>query len=528
MKLVDLSETSLSEEIDLYCNVLAGADRSKQLRDFLFSRLAHGLPHRATVRVREVIEAAAALGLGLTPMPKITMQGLERELRDTLLLLSACPLPIPGEILANAVGATLETLRVQLTSSAVASSVLIEDEAWRMVPSPVPLPKADAALCEKGLRALLAFIGDHKYEIAGRKQVYNALAVAQICSLERPHEVARMFIVLDKAVKGLGDKHLVLKAAELAIAASRRALPRTREAAEGEAQAMICGESWALQRIGRLQEAMIAAEKSLKLGQDIAWDRNTAYCEKCIGRLCRIKAEETDDRAERVRLLQLSVSHLQTAIYLFGKSSEFGPTHPDVGDCYSLLGRTYLVAGNRKQAAENVRKATQLLSEPHSKDSLDLSILQGELFESSNREAAEACFEQVLSQESAGDSERSEIAARAYFRRALNRVAMGKKALAKTDFLKAKEIWDILDEFENSSRASWELFKLDGVVPQAASTLLSKESLPVRVAAVQIHQDRLSQYPAKNIARRADPSTEYWIQLIRDARSRAAVESRQW
>jgi hypothetical protein len=175
------------------------------------------------------------------------------------------------------------------------------------------------------------------------------------------------------------------------------------------------------------------------------------------------------------------------------------------------------------------RDRTQYVNElTHSGDYLDLLILQGELLENSDREAAAACYEEVLQQESAGDSERSEIAARAYFRRAINKAALGKKLLAQNDFQKAKELWDALEESENSARASWEIFKLDGAIPQAALTLLSKESVTVRVAAIQMHQDRLNQHSVKRVARRAEPGTEYWIHLIKDARSRVAVESRQW
>ena len=104
-----------------------------------------------------------------------------------------------------------------------------------------------------------------------------------------------MFITIDKPLKAWGDKHLVLDVAELVIGCARRVPSRGRAEVEGEAQAMICGKSWALQRIGRLDEARIAAEKSLELGEDIGWDRNTAYCEKCIGRLYRIMAEEASD-----------------------------------------------------------------------------------------------------------------------------------------------------------------------------------------------------------------------------------------
>src|SRR5436853_3342720 len=101
-------------------------------------------------------------------------------------------------------------------------------------------------------------------------------------------------MTLDKFLKRLGDKHLVHEVAQLSISAARRA-HRTRREVEGEAHALICGLSWVLQRIGSLAQARAFAEASLKLGEDIGWQRNSAFCKKCIGRLYRMEAEQTDD-----------------------------------------------------------------------------------------------------------------------------------------------------------------------------------------------------------------------------------------
>src|SRR5206468_2880638 len=100
-----------------------------------------------------------------------------------------------------------------------------------------------------------------------------------------PPSVADVYFKIEKLLKRRGDKHLVLQTAQLAIDASRRAHLRTPDIAKYEAHALICGQSWVFQRIGRLPEARIAAEKSLQLGVDIGWERNTAYCTKCLGRL---------------------------------------------------------------------------------------------------------------------------------------------------------------------------------------------------------------------------------------------------
>jgi tetratricopeptide (TPR) repeat protein len=529
MKLVELGESSLSNEIDLFCKELVGPAKSREFRDFLFARVIDGIPHRGTIHVRELVEELVATReIQLIPMPRIIMQGLDREVRDALLLLSICPSPLPEAVLASAVGVSAWALKESLSSANVRRCVALENDKWRLLPSPTQIPKADAVLSGQALRALLIFISEHKYQLAGREQVRNALTLAQACMHEDPREVARMFIYLDKPLKGIGDKFLVLRAAEMAISAAKRANPRDKPEAQGEAHAMICGKSWALQRTGHLSEALIVARDSRDLGCAIQWDRNTAYCEKCIGRLYRLQAEQTNDTEQKATLIKESVAHLQEAIRLFSELSDFGPEHPEVGDCYSLLGRTWFAAGNEKEALQAVQKADELIIEQRSKDYLDLLILRGELAERSNREKAEALYSEVLQQEANGDSERSEIVARAYLQRGIIRAAMGKKPEARTDLTAAKRLWDRLEETGNSARAEWELFKLDGAVTPNAASVLSGVPLPVRVEAIRIHQERLKDYTGPKVARRAEPGTEYWKKLLPEASTKAAVKSQKW
>ena len=110
MKLVDLSEGSLSDEIDLYCRLMAGPERGEDLRDLLYRRVSEAVPHRATIHVRELVQVAADRGIHLAPIPNISLQGLAPEIRDALLLLSVCPASMPDGVLANAVGVPVETL----------------------------------------------------------------------------------------------------------------------------------------------------------------------------------------------------------------------------------------------------------------------------------------------------------------------------------------------------------------------------------------------------------------------------------
>jgi tetratricopeptide (TPR) repeat protein len=337
-----------------------------------------------------------------------------------------------------------------------------------------------------------------------------------------------MFITLDKPLKYWGDKHVVLETAELTIESARHVSCRTRAEAEGEAQAMICGASWALQRIGRLDEARISAEKSLQLGEDIGWDRNTAYCEKCIGRLYRIMAEEEPDATRRTEYLRHSRGRLESAIARFSGSSEFGPEHPEVGDCHSLLGRTYLVDSKSEDAWSCVRRAARLLSPSDGKDYMDVKILEGELLESQDRDAAEGCYSEVLSYDFVGDSEKSEIAARAYLRRAINRAAMRKQQMAVCDFDKAEALWTSLGEPRNAARAAWERLRLEKAIPESGFRLLSKEPLPIGVEVIREHQRRLAEFAGRRTAKRVEPGQEYWIQLIKDARQRFAIENVEW
>lgn len=526
MEVLEVSEQALSEQIDLYCKLLSG-DKSESLRDFLFRRISDALPHRLTLTVHELVKEAEARGIRFSQIPTINLPELSQDLNEALLLLGVCPSPLPEDVIASATKSSSQELNEKLINSDAAQSVSVCEDNWKLEPSPVPLPKPNSELVERGLRALLGYIGKHKHEDLGRKQVVNALEFAELCVVDRPQIVAQMFMVLDKPLKGLGDKHLVLKAAQLAIRAARLE-PRTIEEAKGEAQAIICGESWALQRIDRLDEAMIAAKKSLKLGEDIGWDRNTAYCEKCIGRLYRIMAEKELDPKVKGEYLHQSVSHLEEAIRRFQASSEFGPTHQEVGDCHSLLARTFLIRGEHNLAIDHARKANLLIPQGNNKDYLDLKILQGELVDRRDPDAAEAFYDEVIQYGTSDDSEKSEIAARAYFRRGLNRTAKKRKNEASSDFLKAQELWERLDEPENAARAAWEILKLQNTIPDAAVASLATESFAVRMTVINAHQDKLRSLGTAKVPRRAAPSSEYWRQLIREARATVAVEEPEW
>ena len=103
-------------------------------------------------------------------------------------------------------------------------------------------------------------------------------------------QVSRTFRTIQSCLKSAGDKRLVLEVARRSIEASK-APGRRKAQVEDEAIAAICGVSWVYQRTGRLPEALTEAKRSLELGKDISWHRNTAFCLKCLGRLKRMQSE---------------------------------------------------------------------------------------------------------------------------------------------------------------------------------------------------------------------------------------------
>src|SRR5207247_1024297 len=139
--------------------------------------------------------------------------------------------------------------------------------------------------------------------------VRNVIALARIAANSRPSAVIDVFARIQSVLKAIGDKHLVLEVADLCLEAANR-MGIDENAARARALTLICGKSWVYQRIGRLDEAMIIARKSLEIGQAIAWPRNTAYCIKCIGRLLRLQAEKTPDKIAKSTLLRESEEHL--------------------------------------------------------------------------------------------------------------------------------------------------------------------------------------------------------------------------
>ena len=326
-----------------------------------------------------------------------------------------------------------------------------------------------------------------------------------------------------------------LEVASLSIEAARRSTNRTEDVVKGEAVALICGRSWVYQRIGRLSDAIAAGETSFELGELIPWERNSTFCKKCIGRIYRMQAEKEleahkPDRQKVADLLDKSAEFLTDAIQRFSRLEEVGPDDPEVGDCYSLLGRTFLVSEKRREADGAVKKAFKLIPEGSGKDYLDLLILGGDLqVRNRDREAAEGFYNSALKINSE-NTEMTEIQARAYLRRGLNRATMKRMQHAAEDISKAAEIFLSLGEIGKSNHARWEQRRIQNQIPPEAFSLLEQEGYTTRIIALDMYSTQQTSHRHRRnvVGRRGALSYEQWKQIVRKARSRAAQEDLKW
>lgn len=146
--------------------------------------------------------------------------------------------------------------------------------------------------------------------------VLEALALTRACYRRNPKSIVRVFSKLEKLLKRIGNKHLLEELADLTVAAAERP-PHEVDDAMARALALLCGKSWALQRMGDLAGARYYAKQNLDLCEAIPWPRNTAFCLKCTGRIFRLEAELESDSTESRRMLEGSLQMLTDAIEKF-------------------------------------------------------------------------------------------------------------------------------------------------------------------------------------------------------------------
>jgi tetratricopeptide (TPR) repeat protein len=525
IELHSLPEDVVRRHVRFMAETLAPS-HAEALTTFLHQLFFDGLQHRTTYHARQLLDDLAQKGIYLTAPAAIVLHELPPLIRAALAFLRHTPAGVPPTVLAETLEYPTEDVPTALAALITSRAIALDDDRWRLLIRPPAIPADEERdVLERGLTALLRFIDAHSTTPDGRALVLDAVRLTRACYQTNPKAIIRTFRLLEKLLKRIGNKHLVLELADLTIAAAQQA-PHDLADAQAHAQALICGRSWALQRLGDLPGAQLAAKQSLDRGEAIGWDRNTAFCQKCTGRLTRLQAEQTKDQNERIKLLLVSEQLLTDAIKKFSTMTEIGPYHPEVGDCYSLVARTYLVAKEYNKAQSALQEAHRLIPPNGSKDHLDLLILTGDLDAArGNHAAAEERYNEALTLPQAADVQVSEMFARAYFQRGKNRIKLKKPLQAVKDYEHAQAIWLQLEEHEHAARAQWEAIKVRDESQKDVITAFERDtSHLVRVVAHEQYKANYGKPNATTIARRQEqPSTEQLTQLLRDARRYVAI-----
>jgi tetratricopeptide (TPR) repeat protein len=523
----NLPERQLKRELEVRSRELF-PEHPDRLVDFLSRRFHDGSMHRQRYEIAELVNAIEQVGMALSRPAEVKLSELSVPAISALAMLQATPFGLPGEVVASATKTATEELREMLSGSDLLS---LDKEIWRIRPLPFQIHVQDRAelLC-RAFESLLNFLSRHESEMKAEEQISNTVLLARPCLRVHPHLALQFFQATEHIVKNLGDKHLLLEISNLCIDADRhRDGDNAETCAKARAQAILCGTSWVFQRTGRLSEARVWAEKSLSIGQAIGWDRNTAFAKKCMGRIERLEAEQPETNASaKAKLLQASAEKLREAIELFSRSGEFGPTHLQVGDCYSLLGRTYLVARRQHDSLAAMRQAYEILPPGSNKEYFDLLILMGD-FEVlwGSRDQADSYYSDVIDQHSQESRDHSEILARALAKRAANRAKFKRKQTALSDYERAAQVWQSLNEYEEAAKAKWDRIVLEGTTEVATLQLFSSErSLLTRLCAFEMYREHLGKSNA--LAHRSRPTEIQVTQYLKEARKRSALDYPEW
>ena len=460
--------------------------------------------------------------------PVTLLDRQEAGLATAFYVLQQVPAPFPVEILCHAAGVTPDSLRSAARADSD-SPILHWHDADLLTTTycrPVhPVPTSPGELLGRALGGLLSHIRRRGAHATTRDDIRNVLVLAAAAAV-RPDLVAKVFGVTQTAIKRLGDKRLVWRAATLSLAAASSG-PHSPENAQARALALICGQSWVLQRVNELEKAQAAALDSLALGRKLSWPRNTAFCLKCLGRLSRIRAEATPDSLARAAFLADSERYLRDAIAEFAALPD-RDRHAEIGDCQSLLGRTLLVSKRRDEAQAAAMEANSLLPASAGKDYQDLQILHGDLVAPHDHHTAESFYTAVIQQCAGDDAQYSEIRARAYCSRARSRVVQGRPSSAKRDFEAAAEIWKYLQDPAYSD-AEWSALTCSKQLSIDPTLLQSKShSSAVRVRALRIHDQRLASIRGRAARRTAPVTDRYLDRLIEEAQTQVAIDEVDW
>jgi tetratricopeptide (TPR) repeat protein len=523
-ELMPLPTNELKGRIDSLARRLAGEEQKEFLRDRLFHRFAQAAPQRQIISISKLIEELSQDKIALCAPVKITPNDLSPAAIATVGVLQDCVTSLPQEVLTQAIrfDRPIEDELKPLIDGhvlAVASEVSLAGS----LRSRFRTDAHDKNVADT-LKALLSYISKHSSEKWIRRQVHNAVQLAKVVLPDNPETAAGVFPVVEKILKRAGNKHLVLEVATLTLAAVKRS-PPSRETAEMKALALICGVSWAYQRLDCLREARVAGERSMEIGESIGWPRNTAFCLKCLGRLYRLEAERCANSTERDELFAKSEQYLQRSIEHFSEMKDFGPEHSQVGDCNALLARTFLAQNKSDKAFKAVEIADSLITDIGGKEHLDVVILRGDLAAASGKLAtAESLYSEALAIVGDDDDERTEMRARAHLQRGRNRRQLADSAGAHVDFAAAAAIWADLNEPKLAAEAELEELRGMNSLGLDSRALVFSQPALIAVTAIKLHAAKTQSLPAAIAHRAKDPGVTYWKQIIKDAAAKVAIE----
>lgn len=443
---------------------------------------------------------------------KVQLLGIFRHLVDPFLI----------EILTEFYGSPAQ-MRSRL-GDLIAAHVLIQESDAVFRGARFNFPDVPEDVIQRALTGVLSFIERRSRDVGGIRQCRNALALFERLSEHgRRLYAPRLFDVLDRPMKALGDKQLVERVASLCVTATSH-LDRTKEEAECEARARICGLSWVYQRTGRLDLAAHEASRSLILSKEMEIGKNIAFCNKCLGRLSRMRAEQSSDDEETKVYLTKSIEYLSKAIETFSRLPWCGNEDPEVGDCHSLLARTYLVARDLNKAETHGKQASRRITDTASKDFLDLQILLGDLAVCRGREGQAIAYYTTVADTRIDDSDfqYSEIVARALSQRART-FSSSSPGKAIRDFRAAASIWAHHKEQNLLYEAEWQAISLSEKFPNAVKKLLDAEPAAHRVEAFTLFEQKREAKNEGTLSRRVGHDVLVWKQLLKKVREDIAL-----
>jgi tetratricopeptide (TPR) repeat protein len=517
----------LEQNMQFQARLLAG-EQSADLISLLYETLSSGASKRRPRTIGSLTRLALTRGIAFRATSE-TSSELPHAAKAMLLLLDRLERPLPADVLAAAVGIEPGEVPAALSALHAAGAVEMQPglELWAITALPAPVVAGrEPEILSRALKGLMAWTAEHPVHRAQDAAVDAVLQLAERLEQSDPTSVALSFRVVDKHIKRRGDRRQVFSAADRAIRAAKNA-DRSEQVASAEAIALICGRSWVFQRVGDLDRARADGMASLQIGEQLGDDRNTAFCHKCLGRMCRMQAEEAENLPERTLYLTESENHLTEAIARFSNLGD----EPEVGDAHSLLGRTQLLAGAHTACEQSITAAGARLHDPRHKDYFDLQILRGDLAAARGQtRAAREIYSDVLETLPVGAP--SEIRARALAHRGQ---LAGSRAERHADLNDAADIYEQLGEFMHAANPRILAMIEERRMPTRdtqpeIARMLEAETPATQVLAVRLHEQVVSEgaYRAAAVAFRQEATTSHWSSMIERARRQVTVIGKFW